>query len=375
MTLQQLLDQGTEQLRSAGVPDAGLDARYLLLDTFGLGLASFLADRGRTVDGLPGGAEKAQAYEALIARRAGRIPLQQLLGVQEFMGLEFFVNEHVLIPRQDTETLVELVLEERKQRDLDVLDVCTGSGCIAVSLARLGEYRSVTALDVSAEALKVAEKNAAALLGEYDGDFRLVQSDMFAGLETKETEAQPGQEPGKAEILPGQEPGKAEVLPGQEPGKAEILPEQAAGKAAASRDLTRPALTPQFDILVSNPPYIPSQVIEGLEPEVRDHEPRLALDGSPDGLKFYRILASEGKRFLRPGGSVYFEIGWDQAQAVSALLEREGFTQIRTVKDMAGMDRVVGAVLGAAADNGHQAPGRSRETVRTIQARPMEQGI
>ena len=239
MTLQQLLDQGTEQLRSAGVPDAGLDARYLLLDTFGLGLASFLADRGRNVDGLPGGAEKAQAYEALIARRAARIPLQQLLGVQKFMGLEFFVNEHVLIPRQDTETLVELVLEERKQRDLDVLDVCTGSGCIAVSLARLGEYRSVTALDVSAEALKVAEKNAAALLGEYDGDFRLVQSDMFAGLETKETEAQPG----------------------QEPGKAEILPDQAAGKAAASRDLTRPSLTPQFDILVSNPPYIPSQVI------------------------------------------------------------------------------------------------------------------
>ena len=364
MTLQQLLDQGTEQLRSAGVPDAGLDARYLLLDTFGLGLASFLADRGRTVDGLPGGAEKAQAYETLIARRAGRIPLQQLLGVQEFMGLEFFVNEHVLIPRQDTETLVELVLGERKQRDLDVLDVCTGSGCIAVSLARLGGYRSVTALDVSAEALKVAEKNAAALLGEYDGDFQLVQSDMFAGLETKETEAQPGQEPGKAEILPG-----------QEPGKAEILLEQAAGKAAASRDLTRPSLTPRFDILVSNPPYIPSQVIEGLEPEVRDHEPRLALDGSPDGLKFYRILASEGKRFLRPGAAVYFEIGWDQAQAVSALLEREGFTQIHTVKDMAGMDRVVGAILGAAADNGHQAPGRSWETVRTIQARPMEQGI
>lgn len=319
MTLQQLLDQGTEQLRSAGVPDAGLDARYLLLDTFGLGLASFLADRGRNVDGMPGGAEKAQAYEALITRRAERIPLQQLLGVQEFMGLEFFVNEHVLIPRQDTETLVELVLEERKQRDLDVLDVCTGSGCIAVSLARLGGYRSVTALDVSAEALKVAEKNAAALLGEYDGDFRLVQSDMFAGLE---------------------------------PGKQDVFPGQAIGKAAASRDLPRPSHPPRFDILVSNPPYIPSRVIEGLEPEVRDHEPRLALDGSQDGLKFYRILASEGKRFLRPGGAVYFEIGWDQAQAVSALLEQEGFARIRTVKDMAGMDRVVGAVLGMAADNG-----------------------
>ena len=319
MTLQQLLDQGTEQLRSAGVPDAGLDARYLLLDTFGLGLASFLADRGRNVDGLPGGAEKAQAYEALITRRAERIPLQQLLGVQEFMGLEFFVNEHVLIPRQDTETLVELVLEERKQRDLDVLDVCTGSGCIAVSLARLGGYRSVTALDVSAEALKVAEKNAAALLGEYDGDFRLVQSDMFAGLE---------------------------------PGKQDVFPGQAIGKAAASRDLPRPSHPPRFDILVSNPPYIPSRVIEGLEPEVRDHEPRLALDGSQDGLKFYRILASEGKRFLKPGGAVYFEIGWDQAQAVSARREQAGCARSRTVRVMAGLDRVVGAVLGMVADNG-----------------------
>ena len=319
MTLQQLLDQGTEQLRSAGVPDAGLDARYLLLDTFGLGLASFLADRGRNVDGLPGGAEKAQAYEALIARRSGRIPLQQLLGVQEFMGLEFFVNEHVLIPRQDTETLVELVLEERKQRDLDVLDVCTGSGCIAVSLARLGGYRSVTALDVSAEALKVAEKNAAALLGEYDGDFRLVQSDMFAGLETKETEAQPG----------------------QEPGKAEVLPEQAAGKAAASRDLTRPSLTPQFDILVSNPPYIPSQVIEGLEPEVRDHEPRLALDGGPDGLSFYRAITNNWLGLLKPGGVAAVEIGNGQENAVADLLKTAGVSQITFSQDITGAIRVV----------------------------------
>lgn len=340
MTLQQLLDQGTEQLRSAGVPDAGLDARYLLLDAFGLGLASFLADRGRNVDGMPGGAEKAQAYEALITRRAERIPLQQLLGVQEFMGLEFFVNEHVLIPRQDTETLVELVLEEQKRRDLDVLDVCTGSGCIAVSLARLGRYRSVTALDVSAEALKVAEKNAAALLGEYDGDFRLVQSDMFAGLETKGLQEQKPVEPDTSQE--------------QTSGEPDAWQGRTAVKPAAAGELPCRLCVPctlQFDILVSNPPYIPSQVIEGLEPEVRDHEPRLALDGSPDGLKFYRILASEGKRFLRPGGAVYFEIGWDQAQAVSALLEQEGFARIRTVKDMAGMDRVVGAVLGAAADN------------------------
>lgn len=295
MTLQQLLVQGTEQLNNAGVPGAELDARYLLLEAFGMGLSSFLANRGRNVDEVPDGASKAEAFSTLIARRAERIPLQQLLGVQEFMGLEFFVNEHVLIPRQDTETLVELVLEEQKRRDISVLDVCTGSGCIAISLARLGGYERVTALDVSGEALKAAKKNADVLLADYSGSFRLIQSDMFAGLE---------------------------------PEGAEIP--RALGAA-------------QFDVLVSNPPYIPSQVINGLEPEVRDFEPRLALDGSPDGLKFYRILAAEGKRFLRSGGAMYLEIGWDQAEAVSGLLEAEGFTGIRTVKDMAGLNRVVRA--------------------------------
>ncbi len=285
MTLQQLLTQGTQQLNSAGVPDAELDARYLLLSAFDLSLASFLAGRGREIAGIPDGETRAGAYLALVKRRAERIPLQQLLGVQEFMGLEFYVNEHVLIPRQDTETLVELVLEEQRDRELDVLDVCTGSGCIAVSLAKLGGYRSVTALDVSEEALAVAERNAGSLLAGCEGRFRLLQSDMFSGLE---------------------------------PGA-------------------------QFDVLVSNPPYIPSRVIDGLEPEVRDHEPRLALDGSPDGLKFYRILAAEGKRHLRRGGAVYLEIGWDQSEAVSALFEAEGYSEIRTVKDMAGLDRVVRA--------------------------------
>ena len=285
MTLQQLLPQGTQQLNSAGVPDAELDARYLLLSAFDLSLASFLAGRGREIAGIPDGETRAGAYLALVKRRAERIPLQQLLGVQEFMGLEFYVNEHVLIPRQDTETLVELVLEEQRDRELDVLDVCTGSGCIAVSLAKLGGYRSVTALDVSEEALAVAERNAGSLLAGCEGRFRLLQSDMFSGLE---------------------------------PGA-------------------------QFDVLVSNPPYIPSRVIDGLEPEVRDHEPRLALDGSPDGLKFYRILAAEGKKHLRRGGAVYLEIGWDQSEAVSTLLEAEGYSEIRTVKDMAGLDRVVRA--------------------------------
>ena len=131
----------------------------------------------------------------------------------------------------------------------------------------------------------MTERNAGSLLAGCEGRFRLLQSDMFSGLE---------------------------------PGA-------------------------QFDVLVSNPPYIPSRVIDGLEPEVRDHEPRLALDGSPDGLKFYRILAAEGKKHLRRGGAVYLEIGWDQSEAVSALFEAEGYSEIRTVKDMAGLDRVVRA--------------------------------
>ncbi len=285
MTLQQLLVQETQQLNNAGVPNGDLDARYLMLEAFHMGLASFLAGRGQEIASIPDGEEKAARFREMTARRARRIPLQQVLGVQEFMGMEFYVNEHVLTPRQDTETLVELVLAEQKARDLRVLDLCTGSGCIALSLAVMGEYSHVSALDLSAEALKVARRNGERLLAGYVGDFRFFESDMFAAVPTGEL----------------------------------------------------------FDVLVSNPPYIPSKVIEGLEPEVRDHEPRMALDGTEDGLKFYRILAEEGKMHLEHGGAIYLEIGWDQAQAVSQLLENNGFVDIRTVKDMAGLDRVVRA--------------------------------
>ena len=286
MTLYDLLTEGSAALLQAGDTDGENDAKLLLFEVFHLDLVHFLMDRLRPLSESDAETqEKMQTYRGMIAKRASRIPLQQILGSQEFMGLEFYVNEHVLIPRQDTETLVELALEEQREPGLEVLDVCTGSGCIAVSLAKLGGYRSVTALDVSGEALAVAKRNADSLLPDYGGVFRLLQSDMFAGLEPDA----------------------------------------------------------RFDVLVSNPPYIPSRVIDGLEPEVRDYEPRLALDGSADGLKFYRILAAKGKNHLRHGGAVYLEIGWDQSEAVSALLAAEGYSGIRTVKDMAGLDRVVRA--------------------------------
>ena len=145
MTLDALLKEGESRLREAGVPDATLDARYLLMEVWEMSLAELLARRQRPF-GVPGEAEgrepdgeKVRRYRELIGLRARRIPLQQILGVQEFMGLPFRVNEHVLIPRQDTEALVELVLKEQKGRRASLLDMCTGSGCIAISLMRLGQ--------------------------------------------------------------------------------------------------------------------------------------------------------------------------------------------------------------------------------------------
>ena len=288
MTLRQLLEEGREELKKAGVADWALDARYLLMAAFDLDLASLLVKQERQI--LPGdeSEEKIHRYRQMIGRRAERIPLQQILGEQEFMGFPFQVNEHVLTPRQDTETLVELVLRERPDPSQSVLDLCTGSGCIALSLARLGGYRRVWASDLSEEALKVAEENAKGLLEELEenkAEFRLLKSDLFEGIPKEE----------------------------------------------------------RFDILTSNPPYIPTEVIEGLEPEVRDHEPRMALDGDEDGLKFYRILAAEAGGFLNPGGVIYLEIGWDQGAKVEELLRQAGFQEIRTVKDLAGKDRVVRA--------------------------------
>lgn len=285
LTLQGLLDEAAEQLKKAGVPDAALDARLLLFFVFHLDMTRWLLERKRILTEKD--REQAEEYRRLVGLREMRIPLQHLTGSQEFMGLEFMVNSHVLIPRQDTETLVEQVLKDHPDECSTLLDMCTGSGCIAVSLAVLGGYREVVGVDVSGDALAVAEHNARRLCKK-EGQISFIRSDLF-----------------------------------------EHLPE-----------------CRQFDIIVSNPPYIPSKVIEGLEPEVRDHEPVLALDGTEDGLYFYRRLARECRKFLKPGGSIYFEIGWDQAEDVTSLLADAGFTRIVTVKDLPGLDRVVKATAG-----------------------------
>ena len=282
MTLYDLLNEGSAALLQAGDTDGENDAKLLLFEAFHLDLVHFLMDRLRPLSEQDEQVqEQIRTYRGMIAKRASRIPLQQILGSQEFMGLEFYVNEHVLIPRQDTETLVELVLQEQQSTEKKLLDLCTGSGCIAISLAVKGGYESVTATDLSEEALKVAERNAKA----HQKEIIFRQGDLFTAL-----------------------------------------PQSEAGT---------------FDIITSNPPYIPTAVIATLEPEVREHEPMMALDGTEDGLKFYRQIAKKAGTWLKPGGVIYLEIGYDQGEAVSGLLREAGFDKVRVVKDLPGKDRVV----------------------------------
>ena len=280
MTWGQVLAAGQEQLKEAGIAEFSLDAWYLFEHVFGISRMQYFMCASQKAEA---GSCAFEKFEEGIARRAQREPLQHILGTQEFMGLEFFVNRHTLIPRQDTETLVELVLGNHKEKEISLLDMCTGSGCIAISLAKLGGYAHVEAADISEEALKVAKKNAETLLGE-EGNILFRHSDMFSAFDETED---------------------------------------------------------KFDIIVSNPPYIPSDVIEELEPEVRDFEPRGALDGTADGLFFYEILARECGRFLNENGAVYFEIGHDQGEAVKHLLDVHGFIDTKVIKDLAGNDRVV----------------------------------
>ena len=345
-----VLNYGKKILKNAGIVEADLDAWYLFEQSFGISRAQyFLCARENIVgstaqkiavqeqhgDLLESGnalecaelwlKEKLSAYEHALKKRAARIPLQQIIGQQEFMGLSFFVNEHVLIPRQDTETLVELVLQEQKDKDISILDMCTGSGCIAVSLKKLGGYAHVEGADISEESLKVAKRNSEEILENNDVNNDAVSSrtEQIQNC-TNLTNNQNKQDNSEERMV------------------SEASKLSQAGVTFRHSDMfSNFPETEQFDVIVSNPPYIPSAVIEELEPEVRDHEPRGALDGTADGLYFYRILAEECAKHLTPGGHVYFEIGYDQGAAVKELLDNRGFKDTRVIQDLAGKDRVV----------------------------------
>ncbi len=271
--------EGRRILEEACIEEAELDARLLLEDVCGTARHDLLVHGDREVP-----EEKLLRYLEMISRRAQHVPLQHLTGTQDFMGLSFGVNEHVLIPRQDTEILVEEALKEIHD-GMRILDMCTGSGCILISLLHYSNGCEGVGADLSPEALKVAEENALRILGKDSALF--LQSDLFEKIEGR------------------------------------------------------------FDMIVSNPPYIPTAVIDTLMPEVKEHEPLTALDGTEDGLYFYRRIVTEGKSYLKRGGMLFFEIGYDQAEAVSHLMEAAGFREIETVRDYAGLDRVVyGTYLG-----------------------------
>ncbi len=279
MIYRELYLKGRAILEEAHIAEADLDARLLLEQVCHTNRNDLLVHGEQAVE-----AAKETQYLEWIRRRAKHIPLQHLTGVQEFMGLSFAVNEHVLIPRQDTEILVEEVLRHLHD-GMSILDMCTGSGCILISLLHYSNNCMGVGVDISKEALAVAEENAEKLLQQ---KLKLLEGDLFGPIEDG-------------------------VF---------------------------------FDRIVSNPPYIPSRIVDALMPEVRDHEPRQALDGREDGLFFYRQIITGSRKHLKGGGMLFFEIGYDQGEAVSGLMEQEGFQEVQIKKDYAGLDRVVYGTMG-----------------------------
>ena len=320
ISLKNAYKEGKEILAKAGITEADLDAWYLLEFVTGITKARYYMDPDQSMD-----PEAWKKYKEYLEKRRNHIPLQHITGSQEFMGLEFLVNEHVLIPRQDTETLVELVLNEQKDKNISILDMCTGSGCIAVSLKKLGGYACVEGADISEEALKVAKRNSEEILENSDVNNDAVSSrtEQIQNC-TNLTNNQNKQDNSEERMV----------------SEVRTVPQTGVIFRRSDMFSTFPE-TERFNVIVSNPPYIPSAVIEELEPEVRDHEPRGALDGTAAGLYFYRILAEECAKHLTPGGHVYFEIGYDQGMVVKELLDNHGFKDTRVIQDLAGKDRVV----------------------------------
>ncbi len=277
MRYKDFYEKGIMKLERAGITEAKLDARLLLEYVCGTDHSTLYAHPDKEVSD-----EEASKYEELLSRREKREPVAYILGKWDFMGLSFNVSKDVLIPEQDTEVLVEEALRYCED-GMRVLDLCTGSGCIALSILNYTNDTNAVCTDISEDALVVAKNNAKAL-GFTD----------------------------RAEFI-----------------KTDLFPDEGTGK---------------FDVIVSNPPYIETAVIDTLAPEVKDYEPMLALDGSSDGLAFYRRIVSKAGDYLFSSGYLIMEIGYDQAEAVKALLTENGkYHDIEVIKDYAGNDRVVRA--------------------------------
>ena len=272
MTYKQALEKGIKILEAERIIDARIDAWYLLSYVSQLTKAKYFLVQNDEIDELT-----LFKYKEVLLKRADHVPLQHITGEQEFMGINFWVNEHVLIPRQDTETLVEEALKVTPSGS-HVLDLCTGSGCVIISLVVLGQGIIGAGIDISDEAIAVARDNGNRLA------------------------------PGRIDFIKG--------------------------------NLWNPVLG-KYNTIVSNPPYIPTEDIKGLAEEVKDHEPLIALDGAEDGLFFYRQIVGHAAEYLASDGWLLVEIGFDQGPDVYALFVENGFKDVEVIKDLAGNNRVV----------------------------------
>ena len=269
-----LFAKAFDLLKSSGIENVEYDIKAILTDTFGLDLNKFILDMDNE---FASDKDLEAKYLSRIEKRKKHIPLQYIINKQNFYGLDFYVDESVLIPRYDTENIVDRIVKDCKENKcLSVLDLCTGSGCIAVSLKKSG-FERVYAADVSDKALAVAKYNAKL----NDADIIFLQGDLY-----------------------------------------ENFPKEI-----------------RFDIIVSNPPYISTDEIARLEKQVREFEPKLALDGGRDGLDFYKKIINLSKDFLNNKGRLYLEIGYDQSKDVVDLAKKEGYDNIVIIKDLSGRDR------------------------------------
>lgn len=293
LSVKEILNIGKRRLEECGIDDAVIDCKLLYCFLMNVTTAQLILEYQKT---LPD--RLCEEYFSLLDRRCSGVPLQYITGTQEFMGLEFKVNEHVLIPRQDTETMVEDAISlirdnqirreqilEKKKKDWDVLDLCCGSGAIGISIAGFCVNAKVTCSDLSSDALATARENASKLGFSKKVEFK------------------------EGNLL--------------EPFKGRFK-------------------NKRFDLIISNPPYIKSEVIPTLQREVRDHEPMMALDGGESGLDFYRRIIAEATDCLKKDGVLMFEIGCDQKEDVMSLMEDAGkFKNITGLADLAGKDRIV----------------------------------
>jgi len=275
-TLKNVIKSGEDILRKNNIENSAYDSFALLSDMLNIDRAYYFSHENEAV------LETVyKEYMRRIERRANHIPLQHIIGYTEFWKYKFFVNEYVLVPRQDTELLVEEALKKIDSNST-VLDMCTGSGCILISLALETNFIKGIGTDISKEALVIAGKNRASLEAK---NVEFLESDLFKKLQG--------------------------------------------------------TFNHKFDVIVSNPPYIKTSVIEELDEEVRTYDPMIALDGHDDGLYFYEAITVQSVDFIKTGGWLMYEIGYDQAEPVKKIMRQCGFTNIEIVKDLSGLDRVV----------------------------------